>query len=399
MKHDGQWYRETRFADFRELINHSAAHYGRRTAFAIKTADGWLRQISYREFRQRYYALCARLAADGLRGARIAVTGPNCYEWVLAYVAAATVGVAVPLDRELQAADIANFVRSADCRAVCLADGMAQDLLPALPHGLRVYRFSGLEEGSGEPTPAEVAAIDGIFIAPDRMQVLIFTSGTTGSVKGVCLSQFAICSDIYSTVRAVKIRPQDVTLSVLPLHHTYECTLNCLLPLSRGAKITYCEGLTKIQKNIVEYSPTVLVVVPALLGVLSRRICHSVARECPKRYRPLFEAGRLAGAMAAVPFPLRRLIRARVGKSLGGRLRLMIVGAADLDPALVEDFASLGIRTLQGYGLTECAPLLAGNNDFYLNPRSTGIAMPGIQLKIDRPNAEGVGEILARGGL
>ncbi len=387
-------YSEKRFSDFRELINNSADKYGNRTAFEIKTPYSKKINISYREFRQRFYTLCNQFLASGLQGKRIAIIGKNCFEWVLSYVTAATVGIAVPLDKELKAADIENFIQSAACEAVCFADEMAANI-PSCT--MLKYRFSELILQSEYTHKTDCNAVDNIIINKNEMQVLIFTSGTTGNAKGVCLSQFAILSDIYSTVRAVKIKSTDVTLSILPLHHTYECTLNCLLLLSRGAKIAYCDGLMKIQKNLAEYSPTVLVVVPALLKLLHKRLRLSITQECPKKYKTLFETEGLQAALSKTPFLIRRLICAKVKRALGGKLRVFIVGAASLDTSLVNDFAALGIRTLQGYGLTECAPLLAGNNDFYWNPKSTGIAMPGIELKIDAPNADGIGEILAKG--
>ena len=167
--------------------------------------------------------------------------------------------------------------------------------------------------------------------------------------------------------------------------------------LSKGATICYCDGLTKIQKNLLEYQPTALIVVPALLKVLNKRIKKSIAADCPAKYKEYFEKESLAEALKKTPFIIRKIICSKVKKSLGGKIRMFIVGAAELDPSLVEDFGALGIRTLQGYGLTECAPLLTTNNDFHVNTESTGIAVPGVQLKIDNPNDEGVGEILAKG--
>ena len=234
-------------------------------------------------------------------------------------------------------------------------------------------------------------------IEKDETRIIIFTSGTTGNSKGVCLSQHNICSNIYSTVQMVKVNDFDSTLSILPLHHTYECTLNNVLFLTRGACITYCDGLTKVAKNIAEYQPSILVVVPALLKVLNKRIKSGIIKDCPSLYRKHFENLSLAEALQKCPFFIRKIICKKVKKTLGGKIRLFIVGAADLDTSLVEDFGALGIRTLQGYGLTECAPLLAGNNDFHLNKASTGPAIPDVELKIDNPNDEGVGEILARG--
>ncbi len=386
-----EFHKEKRFANFRELINHSAYVYAARPAFEIKRGEEKIK-IYYPELQKRYYCLCTELIERGLSGKRIAVMGKNCFEWVLSYLAAATVGVAVPLDKELHGEDVRDFLDAAECDEIFLGDELAEKL-GELP--VRTTPFSALWELTERE--ADMAAVDAIRIPAGKMQILIFTSGTTGNAKGVCLSQNNICANIYSTVQTVKITYRDRVMSILPLHHTYECTLDHLLVLSKGGCITYCDGLTKVQKNLAEYAPTALVAVPMLLKMLCKRIRHSLAKQAPEKYREYFELYSLADAMAKLPAFVRSVIVSKVRKSLGGKMRLFIVGAAPLDTTLVADFASIGIRTLQGYGLTECAPLLAGNSDFYLNPESTGRAVPGVTLKIDDPNADGIGEILARG--
>ena len=390
------YYNEHCFKDFRELIDHSALSFAKKPAFELKNADGSFSFISYEELRSRFYRLCNRFIQAGLSGKPIAVSGNNCFSWVLSYMAAATVGVAVPIDKELHADDFRAFLEVAECAAVCADRKRLSGLREQEDLSLPCFDFDEVfaltAEGDASPQAAWQRKIE-----PDEMQVLLFTSGTTGSSKGVCLSQYNILSDIYSTVQAVKITEDDKTLSILPLHHTYECTLNCLLLLSKGSCICYCGGLTRIQKDMQLYSPTVLVVVPALLAMLSRRLKKVVAAELPDKYKTLFDENSFGVGMEKLPLILRKLVRGKVRKALGGKLRLFIVGAAALDTELVKDFEALGIRTLQGYGLTECAPLLAGNSDFYLNPESTGIAMPDIEIRIDSPNEEGVGEIIAKG--
>lgn len=390
-------YNERRFFNFREIINHSADKFAKNPAFVINNSNDRYLKISYAELKNRFYTLSQRLLDLKLKGKRIAVIGRNSFEWVLSYLSASVVGVVVPLDKELCSEDVRDFMVSAECSAVFGETAYLEKLKPLLADDVQCFNFSEVMNMSEPVMPLQTAEVDAIPIAKDEMRVLIFTSGTTGSAKGVCLSQYNICSNIHSTVSAVKINPTDTTMSILPLHHTYECTLNCLLLLSRGSCITYCDGLRQIPKNFTEYHPTVLVVVPALLKALNKQIRKSVAAGSPEKYKPLFETQTLSQALSGVPVLIRKLICAKVRKSLGGKIRLFIVGAADLDTSLVEDFAALGIRTLQGYGLTECAPLLAGNSDFYLNMASTGKAMPGIQLKIDEPNEDGIGEILAKG--
>lgn len=385
-------YDEKRFTDFREIVRDAAKNYGNKTAFICRANKDEKISISYLELKERYYRLCNYLLDNGLGGKRIAVIGKNCFEWVLSYLCAATVGVAVPIDKELSDKDIEDFLHAAECAAVCSEKPFACGNV-----NRQHYSFDDIRNISGSTYPIYKEKIDVLDIKKDKMQVLIFTSGTTGNAKGVCLSQYNICSDIHSTVSVVKITPKDTTLSILPLHHTYECTLDCLLLLSKGATITYADSLSRIASNMTEYQPSVLVVVPALLKFMNKRIKNAIVKECPTKYKEIYANKTLSEALKKTPLPVRLAIRQKVRKSLGGKLRLFIVGAADLDTSLVEDFSALGIRTLQGYGLTECAPLLAGNTDFYLNKASTGIAIPGVTLKIDRPNADGIGEIIAKG--
>lgn len=391
-----QLYIEKKFENFREIICSSAEKFSRNTAMVTKIGEGKYRNVNFIDLKNYYYAFCTYLIDKGMLGKKIAVTGANCFEWVLSYLCAATVGVVVPIDKELQAEDVNDFIESAECDMVCTDAGRIEKLSDVVKRNVEYVDFANIFEIAAS-YKADMKAVNSIEIGKDETRIIIFTSGTTGNSKGVCLSQNNICSNIYSTVQMVKVGTEDRTLSILPLHHTYECTLNCILFISRGASITYCDGLMKIQKNLVEYQPTILVVVPALLKVLNKRIKSAIIKDCPSLYRKHFENLPLAQALKKCPFFIRKVICSKVKKSLGGKIRLFIVGAADLDTSLVEDFGALGIRTLQGYGLTECAPLLAGNNDFHLNKASTGPAIPDVQIKIDNPNDEGVGEILAKG--
>lgn len=386
---------EKRFYNFREIINYSAERYAKNTAFQVKTKTGEIKNITYAELKNLYYGLCTKFIKMGYLGKRIAVSGANCFEWALSYLCASTVGVVVPIDKELQPEDVRDFLDSADCVAICTDDAKIEALKGVVTRDVDYISFDSIRSMASESSNA--ALVDDIEIGKDEMRILIFTSGTTGSSKGVCLSQNNICANIHQTSSMFSVKESDKTLSILPLHHTYECTLDFVLFLTRGAQVCYCDGLTKVQKNMVEYSPSILVVVPALLKVLNKRIKAKIAADCPEKYKEYFENESLASALRKVPFIIRKVICSKVKKSLGGNLRVFIVGAAELDTQLVEDFGALGIRTLQGYGLTECSPLLAGNGDFHFNPESTGVAIPGVELKIDNPNEEGVGEIIAKG--
>lgn len=389
-------YAERQFANIRELVSTTCATFKEKTAFQIRDGKDGYRYISFSEFGNSFYSLSTYFLNQGYKDKRIAVVGRNAYQWALSYVAATTVGCVVPIDKELHENDINDFINAADCVCVCGEEKIIKKLKPLLKEGIEALTYEEVE-AAAKATVADEGFVDGLEIRKDETRILIFTSGTTGNSKGVCLSHHNICSNIYSTCQVVKIKPEDKTLSILPIHHTYECTLDFLLVFSKGGTTTYCDGLTKVQKNAVEYQPTLLVVVPALLKVLNNRIRDTLSKEAPKPWRKHFKELPLSEAMQKLPFFIRGIVKKKVRAKLGGQLQLFIVGAAALDPQLVHDFNALGIRTLQGYGLTECSPLLVGNCDFYLNAESTGIPMPGVQIKIDNPGEDGVGEILAKG--
>ena len=224
------------------------------------------------------------------------------------------------------------------------------------------------------------------------MRILLFTSGTTGNAKGVCLSQRNICSNILSTYGIVKVKRSDLFFSILPLHHTYECTLGFLLPIYSGASIAYCDGLRYIVKNINEYHPSVILCVPLLLENVHKNIVKSMNKSLPEKYQKQNE-----NPYYDLPFFIKKIVKSKVKNSLGGRLRVFIVGAASVNPNISKDFRTLGLNTLQGYGLTECSPLVAGNTDFFQKDDSAGLPIPNVTYKIDKPNEEGIGEIIVKG--
>lgn len=195
----------------------------------------------------------------------------------------------------------------------------------------------------------------------------------------------------------VKIRPNEHVLSILPLHHTYECTLDFLTILYSGACISYADSLRYVYKNISEYHPSILVAVPLLLEKIVNKLEDSIRGGLPEHYKTRTAALSLTETVRALPAPLRLLVRRKVKNAFGGRLSKIIVGAAPIAPDTVDCLCALGIRTMQGYGLTECAPLVAGNNDFFLKSDAVGLPIPGVEIRIDDPDEEGVGEITVRG--
>lgn len=315
-------------------------------------------------------------------------------------------GVVVPIDKELCGEDIRLFLDEADCKAVigdiktlAKLDGDALEgrLVVKMKSDDETVSIARLVREGNERREKGADAFGTLEIDPDALRVLLFTSGTTGSAKGVCLSQGNICANIVSVSGMVKIRPNEHVLSILPLHHTYECTLDFLTILYSGACISYADSLRYVYKNISEYHPS---------HPRSGAAAAGKNRQQAGGFDPRRPAGVLQDPhrraqpdrdVRALPAPLRLLVRRKVKNAFGGRLSKIIVGAAPIAPDTVDCLCALGIRTMQGYGLTECAPLVAGNNDFFLKSDAVGLPIPGVEIRIDDPDEEGVGEITVRG--
>ena len=386
--------------NFKEMIERSAQIYKTRTAFKLKNKDGEIYSKTYEEVKNDIYALGTELIENGLTNKRIAVIGKNSYKWAISYLASSIVGVVVPIDKELHSDDVINFMNVAECECI-LGDGknlktitenieklnnkktIFVDFEKSFEHYLEAGKTL-LEKGNTK--------FEEIKINPDEMKILLFTSGTTGNAKGVCLSQRNICSNILSIYGIVKVKRSDLLFSILPLHHTYECTIGFLLPLYSGASICYCDGLRYISKNMLEYHPSVILCVPLLLESMYKKIMKSLKKSLPEKYTKDGE-----NPIDKLPFILRKIVSRKVKNTLGGRLRVFIVGAAAVNPEIANTFDKLKLNSLQGYGLTECAPLVAGNTDFFKRNDSAGLPIPTVEYKIDNPNQEGVGEIIVKG--
>lgn len=396
--------------NFKDMLYRSSEFYGSRTAFKLKNSNGEIYYITYNDFKNDVVNLGTYLIAQGFLGKRISIVGKNSYDWAVSYMAASIVGIVVPLDKELHAEDIINFLNVSE--SVCIL-GDLKNLKEIVSKketlknpNLFMISFDSLE--NTHITDYEIddckakgkelliqgnSQFDNIIVNPDEMRILLFTSGTTGNAKGVCLSQRNICSNILSTYGIVKVKRSDLFFSILPLHHTYECTLGFLLPIYSGASICYCEGLRHIVKNMGEFHPSVILCVPLLLENMHKNIIKNMNKTLPKKYVKDSQQN----PYSQLPFVIKQVVKRKVKNTLGGRLRVFIVGAASVNPIIINDFEKMGLLTLQGYGLTECSPLVAGNTDFFHKDDSCGLPIPNVIYKIDNPNEDGEGEILVKG--
>lgn len=383
----------------RELIETSAEEYGTNTAFILKDKTGNLTEITYSRFLAEIKAFSTFLCSKGLENKKIALIGRNSYEWALSYFAVCCgVGVIVPVDKELKAPEVENILRLSGAEALIFAPEMTEKVEACEFNGCKLCKTeiqSAINEGynlisSGDDS-YEKHKID-----PFAMSAIIYTSGTTGVAKGVMLSQYNICSDIVATRRSVNIFPSDRALSVLPLHHTYECTLGLCAMLYSGASIAYASSLLKLLAEFKEYRPTIFMAVPQLLKVFHSGIIKKVAAiKGGKAYLNVGKAiTTLSGKFAPSVAP--RLFKS-IHEAFGGRLRIILVGAAAVDERVFRDMEKFGFAIYTGYGLTETSPLCVLHTDFERKADTIGVPLVCDKCKIVNPNSEGVGELAVKG--
>ena len=406
-----KYHKTTEVTNFKDMLYNSSENFKSRTAFKLKDENGNIISITYEEFKNDVVHLGTDLIKRGFLNKRIAVIGKNSYKWCVSYMAASIVGIVVPIDKELHSDDIINFMNVSE--AVCILGDLKN--LTSIKDNLSklnnkdtllvsfdkidsktndILYFDNLKVMGKDSYLNGFHDFDNIQIDSDELRILLFTSGTTGNAKGVCLSQRNICSNILSTYGIVKVKRSDLFFSVLPLHHTYECTLGFLLPIYSGASIAHCEGLRYISKNMAEFHPSVILCVPLLLEKMHKTIVRNMNKTLPKKYR---KENQDENPFDTLPFFLKKIVKTKVKNTLGGRLRVFIVGAAAANPMILSDFRNLNLNTLQGYGLTECSPLVAGNTDFFQKDDAAGLPIPNVEYKIDSPNNEGIGEIIVKG--
>ena len=402
--------------DLKHMLNTSVELYGDNVAFRQRfEKDKPFREITYREALDTVNGLGTALIAHGLKGKRISVIGENCYQWATSYLAAVCgTGVVVPLDKELSAEELKQLIIEADVSAVLFAkkyEKMLSEMMasgdtglemlvnfsPADECGEGVFSWESLvEEGKKLVESGDRSFIDAEIYA-DEMSVLLFTSGTTGIAKGVMLSHRNICEDLMSAPTILNVNTWDIFFSVLPVHHTYECTCGFLMPLYKGASIAYCEGLKYIVKNLAEVQPTMILAVPLIFESLYNNIMKNVRKQGKEGLvRKVLALNKVT---KKVGLDLNKLLLKDILKVFGGRMRVLISGGAAIDPAILQFFNDLGFISVQGYGLTECAPMAALNPDRhkYMRNSSVGHLLPGMEVKIEDKNEDGIGEICVKG--
>lgn len=388
--------------DFRDLTKWLGRTYRDKHAFMLKDKlDGQeiYRVKTYEDFAQEVSELSAAFKDDGILDEPVALTGKNCYEWVLVYFAVLYGGgVIVPLDKDLPDGETESlFDRSHSGTIVYHKDRESginaikeknHDCLAIDFDFLKTYIEKGKDLLAKGYKDHEVVDID-----PDKMAILLFTSGTTAQSKGVMLSHRNIIRDAFDTITSEDLRTDDINMALLPYHHTFGCT-GQIIALWGGLTTVYCDGLRYLQKNMKEYNVTVFVGVPALVEAIYRKLMAGVKKK--GKDKALAGGLLMSKAMMAVGVDKRRDIFSDVIAELGN-LRLVITGASAIDPDVVDGFNDMGILCLQGYGLTESSPIISAESREFRRSGSVGKPMPSVDVKLIDVDEDGVGELLAKG--
>lgn len=414
-----QYHKVKEITTLRQMLNESCREFSERPAFLVKKKKGEAYQeINYARFKRDVDALGTQLVSLGLTGEKIAVIGENCYQWITAYYAVANgVGVVVPLDKELSKEEILNFLKIAECKAIFHTDTYAHYLDDFdIPYKFSMKMYGGLESEGTEDETAHEASWEALVAAgnalldsgdrrfeelpldPNELRFLLFTSGTTDSAKGVMLSHRNIAANIMDTCKIAYVTPEDRTLSILPIHHTFESTMGMSLVLYRGASIAFYEGLKYVAKNLAEAEATILIGVPLIFESMYSKIWKQAEKTGKKK---ALETGiKINRKLRSLNIDMSRKIFKTIYDTFGGKLRMIITGAAGIDPAVSRGYQDMGFTVLQGYGLTETAPLVSGSPDFgntYKKAGSSGLCVASGEIRIHEPDEDGIGEILFQG--
>lgn len=399
--------------NFRELLNYSAFQFTNDDAFIVKTGKDENRNpvykhITFQDFKNDVNWFGQGMVALGHTGKRIAIIGKNSYEWYMSYYSVLCgLGIVVPLDKGLPYEETeTSLIKSKS--DILLFDKTHLDLVEKLRENgtTAVTDYYSLEEIEGYTSVydiikkgcAEMSSGNEDFldlpINEDAMSVLLFTSGTTSKAKAVMLSQHNILSNIYMLDRVEDIRHGDVNMAFLPYHHTFGSSGQTMM-ISQGTTTVFCDGLKYIQKNIQEYHVTVFVCVPLLIEAMYKRIQMAIDKQGKRK---VFERGlKISSFLRKFHIDIRRRLFKDILNELGGKLRYIVSGASALDPEVTRGFEAIGINVVQGYGMTEASPVIAGENPKNKCAGSIGYSMPDLDLVLAEQNDEGIGELICRG--
>lgn len=398
-------YDVQKVSSIKEMIELAVRDAGEDIAYKFKENDT-IKQVTFREFADTVYALGAFLKKGKLSDKHIACIGINSYNWIVTYMTALRgEGVFVPIDKDLPEDDIIHLICDSESEVIFYSGKFEEFLSRNKDRLNRIRYFIGFDrkENDGRFLSFSNALEIGEkhdktdFLKehsdPDKLKLLVYTSGTTGDAKGVMLSEHNLVSSVYHGLRVSRI--YDTGLSVLPYHHTYEAVSDILVSFHNHSTLCINESLASIMKNMIIYKPSYIYIVPAIAESMYKRIMKSIRKNgMQEQFASLVE---LSNKMLKDGIDKRREFFGFIHDTFGGRLIKIVCGGAPIRTEVAEFFDNVGFDFINGYGITECSPLVCANHDRFNNPKTVGIRLPCIELKIDSPDKDGIGEICVRG--
>ena len=371
------------FENVKQIIYNSAKKYENQIAFVIKHQENKkvsYENITYKQFLEDINKFGTALYNMGLKGKRVAIIGKNRYEWVLAHFANLLGAiVSVPLDKDLQYDELeSSIIRSkADC---IIFDEKLEEKIKKIKNENKTYLTKD------EYINAQ--------IDENKMNIILFTSGTTSKSKAVMLSQKNIASNIYAMQCVEDIRSTDTNIAFLPFHHIFGSTCMAMM-IACGVKTAFPDGLRYIKQNLNEYKVTLFVGVPVLIEAIYKTIMKEIEKQGKEKVIKI--AVKISKILLKLKIDVRRKLFKQVINALGGELRFLISGGAPADPEISEGFRNLGIEIVQGYGLSETSPVIAAENAKMIKKGSVGVPMINDILEIVNKDENGIGEIRVKG--
>ena len=367
---------------------------------------------TYKEFKEDVLGLGTALTnVLNLKNKRVIIIGETQYGWYVSYMAMLCgVGIAVPTDRELPLNELENIVRRSRASAIIYSPRKAEDIkkikedIPEVEYFIEMKGENKLDDKNvGLQYLIDLGksiiksgdnSFEKIEIDPEEFKILFFTSGTTSNAKGVMLNNRNLAENINAVSAYVKLYPIDMLFSVLPLHHCYESTIGFLLPMATGASVAICEGLRYIVPNLQEAHPTAILTVPLLVESLYKKINEKIVKS--KKDKIVNTMISVTNALKGAGIDIKKKVFKEIYDNLGGRLRIIVSAAAPIDKKVGNWLEDIGITFLQGYGLTETAPISALTPEYKPCVGSAGKAVVQADIKIKDPNENGEGEILIK---
>lgn len=402
-------YEVIKIDNLKDMLNKTKEIYSNKIAYQIKIDNGKYKTFTHKQVRNMVDNLGTALIDMGLKNKRIAIIGENRYEWEVAYLSVVCgTGLVVPLDKSLPENELESLIERSEVEAIFYSKKY-EDTLTKIKYNQNnklkhLISFDNLENTDGIYSLNELIKTGEKLIKNgnkefieakidnEKMSIMLFTSGTTSSSKVVALSHKNICSNLMDIASVVDVNENDTLLSILPIHHVFECTVGFLFSLYKGAKTVFSDGLRHVVDNLKEYQVTVMACVP----VIYERIFGMIRKQLEKQGK-LDNILKKEEELRNSSMEERKENFKQIHDMLGGKVKLFISGAASLDSAIEERYRLLGINIVQGYGLTETSPVVAIGTNKEHKIGSIGKTVPSVKAKLVDINKEGVGELVVKG--